>query len=112
MPPPWAKAAYPSLKPLASWVVDLLARLEKIDSWLEDGEPPAYWLSGLYFPQGFMTGVLQNHSRRYHIAIDTLSFKYNIFKTAHEDIKQVPEDGVVMYGLFTDEWASVGPRGL
>ena len=28
--------------------------------------------------QGFMTGALQSHARRYQLAIDTLSFGYNI----------------------------------
>ena len=28
--------------------------------------------------QGFMTGALQSHARRYQLAIDTLSFGYSI----------------------------------
>ena len=32
--------AYPSLKPLASWVTDLVARVQFIDKWIEHGIPP------------------------------------------------------------------------
>eukprot|EP00658_Telonema_sp_P-2_P014423 TRINITY_DN15482_c0_g10_i1.p1 TRINITY_DN15482_c0_g10~~TRINITY_DN15482_c0_g10_i1.p1 ORF type:complete len:415 (+),score=147.84 TRINITY_DN15482_c0_g10_i1:42-1247(+) len=102
VPPPWAKAAYPSLKPLGSWVKDLFERISFIRLWLVEGRPQAFWLSGFYFPQGFMTGMLQSHSRRYAIAIDTLNIKNTVQKLPHTEIEQVPEDGVMCYGLFMD----------
>jgi len=102
VPPSWAKAAYLSLKPLGSWLEDLTLRLAFIEDWVENGEPSTYWLSGLYFPQGFMTGVLQTHARKYQLAIDTLSFAYKIFKTDKDGIGKPPTDGVVCWGLFTD----------
>ncbi|KAJ3337634.1 hypothetical protein HDU93_000777, partial [Gonapodya sp. JEL0774] len=33
----WASKAYPSLKPLSSWVVDLCQRVEFLTSWIEEG---------------------------------------------------------------------------
>lgn len=51
VPPDWEAAAYPSLKPLASWVEDLFARLTFLDNWLRRGPPAAFWLSGFFFPQ-------------------------------------------------------------
>ena len=35
--------AYPSLKPLASWVTDLVARVQFIEKWIEHGIPPVRW---------------------------------------------------------------------
>lgn len=35
----WAKSAYPSLKPLAAWVTDLVARVKFIKDWIDDGIP-------------------------------------------------------------------------
>ena len=35
-------------------------------------------MSGFYFPQGFLTGVLQTHARQYKIPIDTLNFKFKV----------------------------------
>jgi len=60
-------------------------------------------MSGFFFPHGFMTGVLQTHARQYRIAIDKLSFSFEIVtaETA-EAIDELPEDGVYIYGLFID----------
>jgi dynein heavy chain len=105
VPPNWVHAAYPSLKPLASWIKDMHMRISFMRSWLINGQPGAFWLSGFFFPQGFMTGTLQNHARKYAIAIDTLNFGFKILEhdTPEEfPAAEVPEDGVVIYGLFFD----------
>jgi dynein heavy chain len=39
-----------SLKGLAPWIIDLAARIEFINNWINNGNPPAYWLSGFFFP--------------------------------------------------------------
>jgi dynein heavy chain len=76
VPSNWEKVAYPSLKPLSSWFSDLIIRIQFFDDWLKNGNPNSYWMSGFFFPQGFMTGVLQTHSRQYRIEIDKLSFGF------------------------------------
>ena len=52
-------SAYPSLKPLGLWYKDLLVRLEFLSKWVDEGAPPSFWISGFYFPQGFLTACLQ-----------------------------------------------------
>jgi len=99
----WAKVGYPSLKPLSSWYKDLIERVAFMDLWLRTGNPSSYWLPGMFFPQGFMTGVLQTHARQYKIAIDKLSFAFKILtEEAPEEIAEKPTDGVYIYGLFLD----------
>ena len=105
VPANWEAVAYPSLKPLASWVVDLHARIAFLRQWLVHGQPGVFWMSGFFFPQGFMTGTLQNHARKYQVAIDTLTFGFDFYDIdSPEEVPadEVPEDGVLVNGLFLD----------
>jgi len=101
VPPAWEAAGYPSLKPLGGWVTDLVARLGALDTWLRGGPPPAFWISGFFFPQGFMTGALQMYARKTKIPIDTLDFKTHVTAMKEgADVAAQPKDGVYVFGLF------------
>ena len=76
VPEMWQFHAYPSLKPLASWIENLQQRVEFLKTWLLKGKLPAYWLPAYFFPQGFLTALLQNYARRYTIPIDVLTFGF------------------------------------
>lgn len=102
VPPNWEAVAYPSLKPFATWFLDLIERVEFMGSWLTKGEPACFWMSGFFFPQGFMTGVLQTHARREQIAIDKLNFAFKVLDEEPEQLEEAPESGVYIYGLFFD----------
>lgn len=78
LPGIWKKVSYSSLKPLSSWFKDMLQRVEFMRNWLMVKTPNSFWMSGFYFPQGFLTGVLQTHSRQYQLPIDTLNFKFKV----------------------------------
>ncbi|KAK9295362.1 hypothetical protein QLX08_010308 [Tetragonisca angustula] len=112
---------YPSLKTLGSWIRNLELRIDFIEIWLIDKKPISFWISGLSFPQGFLTGILQTCARKYNIPIDHLKFDFIATKVVldQEDIEiehrkaekevievyknlQVPEDGVLIHGLFID----------
>ena len=90
LPNNWKRVAYPSLKPLGSWYIDLLERVQFMSNWLMNDNPATYWISGFYFPQGFMTGVLQTHARKYKIAIDKLAFKFKIVQTEKDKLNAPP----------------------
>lgn len=42
------------------------------------GLPKSSWISGLFFPQSFLTGILQTHARQTNIPIDDLKIDFEI----------------------------------
>ena len=121
VPAAWAAKAYPSLKPLAAWVADLLQRCAFIGGWIARGPPAVFWISGFFFPQAFLTGTLQNFARAHGHPIDTCAFTYIVrsdvpFRAPAADTSgdddgnsggaesavEAPEDGCFIGGLFME----------
>jgi len=99
LPAMWSKVSYPSLKPLSSYIAELLERLAFFQSWLDDGPPTVFQMPHFFFVQAFMTGVMQNYARKYTIPIDTIEFDMEF----HQQIPTVPpDDGAYTHGLFLE----------
>jgi len=62
-----------------------------MEQWLMQGQPPCFWISGFFFPQGFMTGVLQTHSRKHKVAIDFLNFSFKVLEEDFDQISTAPK---------------------
>ncbi|KAH0630033.1 hypothetical protein JD844_012597 [Phrynosoma platyrhinos] len=102
VPEMWNNKAYPSLKPLASWVNDLLLRIDFLQKWIDKGIPPVFWISGFFFPQAFLTGTLQNFARKSVISIDTISFDFKVMSKPVHELIQRPDEGCYIHGLFLE----------
>jgi dynein heavy chain, axonemal len=121
LPNMWAAKSYPSLKPLGGYLNDLMARLKFLQNWIDNGPPHVFWLSGFYFTQSFLSGmvfylfsnqkiiinnlflgVLQNYARKYKIPIDQLGFEFDFMSLTEAELNK-PEDGAyvkVNYDFF------------
>uniref|UniRef100_A0A6I8P5E1 Dynein axonemal heavy chain 1 n=1 Tax=Ornithorhynchus anatinus TaxID=9258 RepID=A0A6I8P5E1_ORNAN len=102
VPELWNSKAYPSLKPLSSWVIDLLQRIHFLETWIMDGIPSVFWISGFFFPQAFLTGTLQNFARKFLISIDTISFSFQVMRETASELKVRPNEGCYICGLFLE----------
>ncbi|XP_035245196.1 dynein heavy chain 1, axonemal isoform X1 [Anguilla anguilla] len=102
VPDMWNSKAYPSLKPLSSWVMDLLQRISFVQGWISDGIPAVFWISGFFFPQAFLTGTLQNFARRSVLSIDTIGFDFKVMKESAKELRERPDMGCYIHGLFLE----------
>ncbi|CAE7390546.1 DNAH1 [Symbiodinium sp. CCMP2592] len=106
VPEMWSKKGPLSLKPLSSWYLDILARVGFFQMWFDLGHaPPVFWISGIFFPQAFFTGAMQNFARKYGEEIDLLSFSQHTMDQISDAPAQLttpPDDGVYVYGIFLE----------
>lgn len=91
---------------LSLWFAGLLEREKQLTSWLRKGRPNSFWLTGFFNPQGFLTAMRQEVTRRHRDekwALDDVTFHTEV--TDIEDVRRVrspPEEGVYIHGLFVD----------
>lgn len=100
VPATWEATAYPSLKPLGSWVADLIARVAFLAGWLYEGPPASYWAPAFFFPQGFMTAAMQTYARKTRTPIDALKYRTEVRDVFGDAIQEWPENGVNIHGLY------------
>jgi len=95
---------YFSLKPLASWFVDLVARYEFFTEWTAKGQPHVFTIGYFTYPTGFTTSLLQKFSRKPSgPAIDLLSFEFLPKSESIEELKDnLAKDGAYIFGLYLE----------
>ncbi|XP_056424426.1 dynein axonemal heavy chain 14 isoform X2 [Hyla sarda] len=71
-------------------------------------EPSSFWLPAFFFPQGFLTAVLQNYARIKRVSVDSLTFTHQVQSadlgvgvTACNEASP-PEGAILVFGLFLD----------
>ena len=101
VPAKWLTKSFPSLKPLGAYVKEVVERVEFFQRWLDDGPPVVFWLSGFFFTQAFLTASKQNFARKSKLAIDLVSFDYEV-RDQDGQCDERPVDGVYSRGLFIE----------
>jgi len=51
VPQAWMQISFRSIKPLASYIVELRERHDMLRAWITQGQPLVFWISGFIFPQ-------------------------------------------------------------
>lgn len=100
VPGSWRTLAYPTLRPLGSWLQNLLQRTQQLVEWTADlGVPKVVWLSGLFNPQSFLTAVMQTTARRNDWPLDKTVVLTEVTKKQPDQIDAPSRDGAFIHGL-------------
>ncbi|TNN78389.1 Dynein heavy chain 11, axonemal [Liparis tanakae] len=103
VPESWVRLAHPSTKTLAQWFNDIMSSCRELDSWTQDLVLPAVvWLSGLFYPQSFLTAVMQSIARRNQWPLDKMALTVDVTKKTKEDFGHPPREGAYIHGLFME----------
>eukprot|EP00736_Rhodelphis_marinus_P010572 Rmarinus@m.9666 len=101
VPAGWEKKAYPSLRPLGSWMHNLIERYKQLEEWTNDVQlPKTTWISGLFNPQSFLTAVMQTTARRNDWPLDKTTIVTEVTKKlSAEDVQEPARDGTFVWGF-------------
>lgn len=101
VPASWTKVSWVS-PTLGQWFADLLGRYDQMIRWLEVGRPKAFWLTGFFNPQGFLTAVRQEVTRAHAWALDDVVLKTELTQKEKDELRDGPTEGVYIYGLYLE----------
>ncbi|OQV20869.1 Dynein beta chain, ciliary [Hypsibius exemplaris] len=103
IPPSWMKVAYPSLRPLSSWVLDLQNRIKELEQWTTDLKVPcSVWLGGLFNPQSFLTAIMQVMARKNEWPLDRMTLQMEVTKKQKDECSYSSRDGSYIHGLYME----------
>ena len=114
IPPNWQKRAWPSLRPLQSWLTDFLLRLQQLDEWQNNPLviPKVTWISGLYNPQSFLTAIMQKTAQDQKLELDKLVTWTDVTKKVTVDeVDSLAKDGgayIIGFYLQGARWDTPG----
>eukprot|EP00921_Rhytidocystis_pertsovi_P023460 GHVQ01037522.1.p1 GENE.GHVQ01037522.1~~GHVQ01037522.1.p1 ORF type:complete len:390 (-),score=46.29 GHVQ01037522.1:403-1572(-) len=102
--PSWAKLAFPSTRPLGSWLVNLKQRIEQLVEWTNEPctIPKVVNLAMLFNPQSFLTAVKQVTSQQQSLELNKLIIVTDVTKRDPKSLEANARDGAYVTGLNLD----------
>nr|XP_021145140.1 dynein heavy chain 8, axonemal isoform X1 [Columba livia] len=102
IPYAWKRISWDS-STLGFWFTDLLERNSQFSTWIFEGRPNVFWMTGFFNPQGFLTAMRQEATRAHKgWALDTVTVHNEVLKQNKEEITAPPSEGVYIYGLYLE----------
>jgi len=108
VPEPWAKVmpvSLPLQPNIGVWFANMSNRAAQLTTWLQNGRPMCFWLTGFFNPSGFLTASRQEVCRAHSKdgwALDDCVNTFEVLKQERDDVKSGPSEGIYIYGLALD----------
>ena len=80
----------------------MLDRNAQFHTWLFQGKPNYFWMTGFFNPQGFLTAMKQKITRDKKWSLDTVFLHNEVTSKMKEEITAPPPEGVYIHGLYLD----------
>ena len=88
------------------WMGNFTTREKQIRSWLDNGRPSNFAMSGFFNPQGFLTSMKQEVTRKHRgegWALDDMVYHTEVSEMISSDnVRSAPKEGVYCTGLYLD----------
>ncbi|KFW96981.1 Dynein heavy chain 8, axonemal, partial [Phalacrocorax carbo] len=102
IPQLWRRVSWDS-STLGFWFTELLERNKQFSTWIYEGRPNVFWITGFFNPQGFLTAMRQEATRAHKgWTLDTVTIRNEVLKQNKEEITAPPSEGVYIYGLYLE----------
>ncbi len=88
---------------LGLWYSGLLLRDTQYRTWLQNGRPSSYWMTGFFNPQGFLTAIQQEITRNHkqeNWALDSVVLHSEITDLQQDQVRSAPKVRYLLYCLI------------
>lgn len=101
IPETWVKLAYPAKRSLATWLENLMKRIDQLSGWRDDpmNIPRVTKLNYLFNPQSFLTAIKQFSKKA---ELNKLMIATEFTKKSLEEIDAAAKDGAYCYGFLLE----------
>jgi dynein heavy chain len=94
------------LPTLGMWFTSFIQRDDQDRAWLNEGRPNTFWLTGFFNPNGALTAMKQEVTRKHKAekwALDDVVYHTEVTDFIKEEqVRSPPAEGIYIHGLFLD----------